>query len=81
MMAEKRDEMLARRSKMLRWREKGGNYPNTFRRVGLASELAKEFGEKNKDELVQVNFETSFPTLISVARRTVCFNSQNRINQ
>ena len=59
MMAEKRDEMLARRSKMLRWREKGGNYPNTFRRVGLASELAKEFGEKNKDELVQLNFETS----------------------
>ena len=44
MMAEKRDEMLARRSKMLRWREKGGNYPNTFRRVGLASELAREFG-------------------------------------
>ena len=59
MMAEKRDEMLARHSKMLRWREKGGNYPNTFRRLGLASELAKEFGEKNKDELVQLNFETS----------------------
>ena len=59
MMAEKRDEMLSRRSKMLRWREKGGNYANTFRRGGLASELTKEFGGKNKDELVQLNFETS----------------------
>ena len=59
MMVEKRDEMLSRRSKMLRWREKGGNYANTFRRGGLASELTKEFGGKNKDELVQLNFETS----------------------
>ena len=47
MMAEKRDEMLARRSKMLRWR-KGWKLPQHFSESGLASELAKNSAKKIK---------------------------------
>ncbi|MFG1488780.1 OB-fold nucleic acid binding domain-containing protein, partial [Oceanospirillum sp. HFRX-1_2] len=57
--AEENKLIAERRAKLAERREKGNAFPNTFRRDALASELQAELGDKDKEELEQLNRKAS----------------------
>ena len=57
-----------RREKLAQIRDKGAAFPNHFRRDALANDLQLRFGEKTKEELVELNHHASVAGRI-MARR------------
>ena len=57
--AEENKLIAERRAKLAARREQGVAFPNTFRRDALASELQAELGDKDKEELEQLDRKAS----------------------
>ncbi|MBB1485215.1 lysine--tRNA ligase [Oceanospirillum sediminis] len=57
--AEENKLIAERRAKLTQRRENGVAFPNTFRRDALASELQAELGDKDKEELEQLDRKAS----------------------
>jgi len=58
-MSEENEQIRQRREKLREWREKGGAYPNDFRRSALADDLHDQYGDQDKETLEEVNAEVS----------------------
>ena len=57
-----------RRAKLNELREKGNAYPNTFKRDSYAQDLQDKFGNKTKEELVELNQNASVAGRIMTKR-------------
>ena len=57
-----------RRKKLGLLREAGKVYPNNFRRDSYAQDLQEKFGEKSKEELVEINHQAKIAGRIMAKR-------------